>query len=161
MKWAVSLLLMSTSVMAAPKLPEPKLPEVLAGSLTNKARIRFSKVVEGQRVTVTITGGVAERVTPSLSPEPKRLPYNLDRNRELERQVKATKLGSQSRFISEQASDRTLEILAEGDNGFVVVGKWSMPLKTWKKRYSQLLELLEPLFDVQMELFQPQGGPEK
>jgi len=149
------------AVPAVAEPPAPKLKDVLAGSLTNRAKIRWSKVVDGNRVEVTVAGGVAERLNPNMSSESVRLKYDLDRNRELERQVRATKLGSPSRWASSVTSDRTLEILGEGPNDFVVVGRWSMPLKTWKKRNPELIALLEPMFDVQQDVFQPTKGPER
>jgi hypothetical protein len=156
---AFALILLSVPAAAQPVMP--KLKDVMAGSLTDRAKIRWSKVVEGNRVELTIGGGVAERLNPNMSSEAARLKYDLPRNRELERQVKATKLGSQSRFATSDATDRTLEILGEGPSGYVVLGRWSMPLKSWKKKNSGLVELLEPLFDVQQDVFQPTKGPER
>jgi hypothetical protein len=159
MKIVMALLLLAAPAMAQPVTP--KLKDVMAGSLTNRAKIRWSKVLGGNRVELTIGGGVAERLNPNMSSEAVRLKYDLVRNRELEQQVKATKLGSQSKWASSDATDRTMEILAEGPEGWFVVGRWSMPLKTWKKRNSGLVELLEPMFDVQQDVFQPTKGPER
>ena len=158
-KLVMAVMLLSFSVAAQPTAP--KLKDIMAGSLTNRAKIRWSKVVDTNRVEVTIGGGVAERLNPNMSSESARLKYDLPRNRELEQQVKVTKLGSPSRWVSSMPADRTLEILGEGPEGFVVVGKWSMPLKAWKKKNSELVGLLEPLFDVQQDVFQPTKGPER
>jgi hypothetical protein len=154
-------ILVSTVALAAPPFPVPTLSEVMHGSLTNKARIRWSKVVDGNRVLVTVSGGVAERLNPNMSPEPGRLPYNLDKNRDLEQKVRASRLSGQSKIASSLFTDRTLEILAEGPKDWVVVGRWSLPLKTWRKKYTALTDLLEPMFDVQAEVFQNMKSPEQ
>jgi hypothetical protein len=151
----------TATARTGPKIPIPKLHEVMAGSLTDRARIKWIRVIDGKQVEVTIGQGEAWRLNPNMSSERVRLKYDLNRNRELERQVKATKLGASSRSVSSVATDRTLQILVEGDSGDVVVGQWSMPLKAWKKKNPTLVELLDPQFDVQPELFQPVKGPER
>jgi hypothetical protein len=162
MKALALLLLLGAPAFAQPMVPEPTLKSVLAGSITNKAKIRWSKLVDGARVEVTIAAGVAERSNPNMGADLRRLPYDLDRNRELERQVKASKLGgSQGRRALEGEASRMLEILAEGNKGLVVVGQWSMTIKNWNKKYPALVALLEPLFNAQEELFQPTRGPER
>jgi len=156
-----SLLLLASAAWAAPPFPVPTLGETLRGSLTNRARLRWSKVVDGNRVQVTISGGIAERLNPNMSPEPGRLPYNLNKNRDLEQKLRAAHLGGQSKIASSLATDRTLEILAEGPKEWVVVGRWSLPLTTWQKKHAALTELLEPLFGVQAEVFQNMRTPEQ
>ena len=62
MKTLVALLLMSGTVFAqASRVPIPKLKDVLADDMVAKARIRWSKVVEGERVAATVNGGEAFR----------------------------------------------------------------------------------------------------
>ncbi len=162
MKSLVFAIALGGLALANPSFPMPKLAEVLRGSLTDKARIRWSKTVEGNRVQLTISGGVAERLNPNMSPEPGRLKYDLDKNRELERLIKAAHLGaSNARSPSSMDSDRTLEILAEGPTEWVVVGTWVMPGKSWKKKRPALFTMLDPLFDVQAEVFGNMKGPEK
>lgn len=149
-----TLLLLVATVQAAPPFPMPKLNDVMQGSLTDRAQIRWSKVVDGKRVWILITGGEATRLEPLLSDKPGHLKYDLTKNRELEKTLKASHLGSpNARRPSERPDDRTLEILAEGPQDFVVVGTWVMPLRAWKKKKPELTELLEPLFGVQAEVF--------
>jgi hypothetical protein len=151
---AIACVLAGSLALAAPPFPMPKLPDVMRGSLTDKARIRWSKVVEGNRVQITISGGVAERLNPNMAPEPAKLKYDLARNRALEQIVKAAHLGSpNARTPSSLSTDRTLEILAEGPKDWVVVGTWVMPAKSWKKKKPALFGELDPMFDVQAEVF--------
>jgi hypothetical protein len=158
---AVALLVLAASGWAQPRVPVPTLREVMAGSLTNRAKIRWVKVVDGKEVVVTIAGGIADRLNPNMSPEPVHLKFDLDRNRELERQVKATRLGSPGRRVSSVTTYRTLQILAEGPKDDVVVGQWSLPLTTWKKKNAQLVDTLEPLFDAQPDVFERMKGPDR
>jgi hypothetical protein len=159
--WLVVLSLLAGSAWAMPPIPVPKLDQVMRESLTDRARIRWSKVVDGNRVQVTISGGIAERMNPNMAPEPARLPYDLAKNRELERLVKAAHLGPRGRSASSLGTDRTLEILADGPKEWVVVGQWSMPLKSWQKKHPALAELLEPLFNKQPEIFQNMKSEER
>jgi hypothetical protein len=126
----------------------------LAGNLTDRGRIKWIRIIDGKQVEVTVGQGEAWRLNPNMSSQRVKLKYDLNRNRELERQVKASKLGGSTRSVSSVSTDRTLQILAEGDKDDVVVGQWSMSLKTWQKKHPALVELLEPMFDVQPDVFQ-------
>jgi hypothetical protein len=160
--FALLALLIGAPASAAPPFPMPKLDEVMRGSLTDRARIRYSRLENGVRVTVTVAAGRAERVNTNMSPQPAGLKYDLDKNRELERAIKAAHLGrSNARAPSSLPQDRTLEILAEGPTDFVVVGTWVWPQKVWKKKKGDLYDILEPMFDVQPEVFGTQKTPEK
>ncbi|MFI5290346.1 MAG: hypothetical protein ACHQ17_11885 [Polyangia bacterium] len=158
---ALALLTSAGVAQAMPPFPMPKLSGVLKGDMVAKARIRFSKMVEGKRVTLTIQGGEATRLNPNWSPQPARLPYDLDKNRTLAQAIKSAHLGAQVRYGSDDPDDRTLEILAEGPKDYVVVGTWVMPAKKWQKRHRALYELLEPLFSAQVDVFQTMGGQER
>jgi hypothetical protein len=161
MKTLVALLLMSGTVFAqASRVPVPKLKDVLADDMVAKARIRWSKVVEGERVDATVQGGEAFRMNKHAAPEPLKLTYDLTKNRELVKLIKAAKLGSPNR-VSSVATDRSLEILAEGPKDWVVVGAWSMPAKKWEKSFPELYEHLEHLMTMQTDLFQPMKTPER
>ena len=106
----------------------------LAGPLTDRGRIKWIRVIDGKQVEVTIGQGEAWRLNPNMSAQRAKLKYDLNRNRELEQQVKATKLGGSTRSVSSVPTDRTLQLLSEGDKDDVVVGQWSMSLKAWKKK---------------------------
>jgi hypothetical protein len=145
----------------APPFPVPKLADVMRGSLTDKARIRWSKSVDGRSVDITFSGGVAERIDTGIQPGPARLKYDLPKNRELEAAVKAAKLGAQAKETAVAPDERTLEILAEGPKDWMVVGRWTAKLKAWQKRAPAMVELMEPLFSVTPDLFQPTREPPK
>lgn len=157
----VLIALLGVAAQAMPPFPMPKLSGVLKGDMVAKARIRYSKMVEGKRVTITIQGGEASRLNPNWSPEPARLPYDLDKNRALVNEIKRAHLGAQNRYGSDDPDYRMLEILAEGPKDYVVVGTWVMPQKTWQKRHAALYQLLEPLFSAEVDVFQSMKGEER
>lgn len=150
----VLLVLAPTAGWSQPKLPPPTLKGVLSGELVGKARVRFSRWQDGERVEVSIGGGMAERKNPHWSPEPVRLRYDLNLNRLLEREIKRARLGSPTP-LSSRPEDRTLEILGRDNDGWVVVGSWSLPEARWKKQAGVLFRLLEPLFEAPAEPFVP------
>src|SRR5437870_10529896 len=98
MRWSLLLLAIAMALPGAavgqPKIPPPTLRGVLADSIVGKARVRWSKVVSGERVEVSIGVGAAERRNPHWSPDPVRLRYDLNQNRELEREIKRGRLGA-------------------------------------------------------------------
>jgi hypothetical protein len=148
-------------LFAAPAFPVPTLSSTMQASLTDKAKIRWSKSVEGRIVSLTIAGGEAERIDTGIQPGPARMKYDLKKNHELESAVRSVKLPAQSKREPVDPNDRTLEILAEGPKDWIVVGRWTMPLKTWSKKYSGVTELLEPMFSITPDLFQPTREPPK
>ncbi len=155
----LAVLLAAAGVAGAqPKFPPPTLQGVMSGDLVGRALIRWSKVVEGERVQISITAGFAERLNPRWAPQPARLNYDLDKNRALEKAVKRAGLGRTNRALS-GGEDRTLEVLGRGPSGWEVVGTWSMSRVKWQKKSRQLYEMLEPLFDVPSDTFVPVGGP--
>lgn len=165
MKTLIALLLMAifaggTVFAQASRVPIPKLKDVLADDMVAKARIRWSKVVEGERVAAMVNGGEAFRMNKHQAPEPLKLTYDLTKNRELVKMVKAAKLGAPNR-VSSVGTDRSIEILAEGPTDWLVVGAWSMPQKKWEKSFPELYEHLEKLLTMQSDLFQPMKSPEK
>jgi hypothetical protein len=83
-----------------------------------------------------------------------RLRYDLNQNQLVEREIKRARLGSPN-AASAGPEDRTLELLARGSEGWVVVGSWSLPAARWKKQHGALFRLLEPLFDAPAEPFVP------
>lgn len=137
---------------AQPRLPPPTLASVMSSNMVARARVRWSKVVDGQRVEVVIGASSAERRNPLWSQAPAQLPFGLSRNQELERLLKRAHLGAPT-AVSTDPKVRTLEILGLGSDGWVVVGAWSLPRDRWRKAQPALFNLLEPLFDVQGEPF--------
>ena len=148
-------------LFAAPPFPVPKLADVMRGSLTDKARIRWSKSVDGRNVTITFAGGECERLDTGIQPGPARLKYDLLKNRELEAAVRAAKLGAQSKETAVAPDERTLEIVAEGPKDWMVVGRWTAKLKVWQKKAPAMVAHVEPLFSVTPDLFQPTHEPPK
>jgi hypothetical protein len=153
--------LLIVTLFAAPPFPVPKLATVMQASLTDKARIRWSKSVEGRIVSITFSGGIAERIDTGIQPGPSRLKYDLTRNRELEGAVRAAHLSAQMRPMAAAEKERTLEIIAEGPKEWMVVGRWTMTVAAWKKKAPELVDHVEPLFAVVPDLFQPQREPPK
>jgi hypothetical protein len=119
-----------------------------------KGKIRWIKVDGGERVVVLIQGGIASRENPNWSPKPEKLAYDLDKNRTLERAIKAAHLGGSQRG-HEGANARTLEIDVLDQKGdWRPAGHWTMPVKTWQKgRFGAIFDLLDPLLSVKPELF--------
>ncbi len=143
---------------AQPRVPPATLSGVLSGDLVARARVRWSQIVNGQRVEVIIGVGSAERRNPNWSPAPVHIKYDLDRNRELSRALKRDRLGPSTSGTTDPEA-RTLELLGQGPMGWEVVGSWSLPRKTWLKRHAALFHLLEPLFQTPADVFAP--GPAK
>ena len=131
--------------------------------LVQKGKVRWSKLDGGERITVQIAGGVAARMNPNWSPKPEKLAYDLDRNRALERVLKAAHLGG-SRGGGEGPNARTLEVdVLDGKGDWHSAGKWTMSTKAWRKgRLGAVYDQLEPLISVKPELFEtlPQKDPE-
>jgi hypothetical protein len=137
--------------------------DLSAVDLVQRGKVRWSKLDGGERVTVQIAGGNAARMNPNWSPKPERLAYDLDRNRALERALKAAHLGGGAAG-GDGPNARTLEIEVLDRNGdWHSAGKWTMTVKSWRKgRLGPIYELLEPLLSVKPELFEtiPQKDPE-
>jgi hypothetical protein len=148
--------------LARPHFPTPTWRELVAGDLVAKARIRWVQVdKDGKRTYVEIQGGEAYRVNPGISVEPQPLKYDLERNRHLAQAIKAAGLPAPTKREPRE-SDRVLELLGEADAGWVVVGTWTMPLKTWQKgRLAALTDELEPLMKVQVDVFGKMRTEEK
>ncbi len=131
--------------------------------LVQKGKIRWSRRDGEARITVQIAAGLAARENPNWSPRPEKLAYDLERNRTLERAIRAAHLGGDARG-HESALTRTLELDVQGRDGeWRHAGTWTLPLKTWRKgRFAAVYELLEPLLTVKPELFEtiPQKEPE-
>ncbi len=159
-----ALILMAVCCGTAAAQPNVKLPtlkEALAGDIVAKVKVRWSKVVDGKRVQVNILGGEADRLEPWLSEKPGPLKYDLNKNRALEKALKAAKLPAPQKYLSEAMTDRSLELLADGPKEFEVIGRWSMPDKTWAKKYPALFELLEPMLKQQVDTFGTMPGAPK
>jgi hypothetical protein len=136
--------------------------EVVRTDLIAHAKIRWSKIDAGQRVSVEIEGGNAMRNNPNWSPQPQRLAYDLGKERELARVIKWANLPSPRKTPSERAGDRTLEILVEDQKGWHSAGFWSMSTKAWQKgRYGTIFDQLDPLLDVKPEEFDTRKGQER
>jgi len=144
---------------AQPAIKVPTLKEAIAGDVVAKVRIRWSKLVDGKRVLVTILGGEADRLDPWLSDKPGTLKYDLDKNRALEKALKGAHLPSPRARLSESPTDRSLELLVDGPKDWVVIGRWSMTDKAWTKKFPALFELLDPLFKQQVDTFGVLPGP--
>ena len=134
-----------------------------AFDLTQKGKIRWSRVDGEAKIVVQIQGGIALRENPNWSPKPEKLAYDLDKNRTLERTIKAAHLGGSQRG-HEGANARTLEIDVLDQKGdWRPAGHWTMSVKAWQKgRLGAIYDLLEPLLSVKPELFEtlPQKDPE-
>lgn len=143
--------------LGQPKLPPPTLQRVLAGSVVGSARVRWSKLAPGSgaRIEVSIGVGAAERQNPAWSPEPVRLRYDLNQNRDVERELKRAHLPATTTAPPPGPADRTLELLARGQEGWVVVGAWTFSEARWRKQHGALFRLLEPLFEAPAEPFVP------
>jgi hypothetical protein len=137
--------------------------DVLHTDLVAHAKIRWSKIDAGERVTVEIDAGRATRSNPNWSPKPAPLTYDLSRNRELERILKWAKLPRPRSEPSSKPRDRTLEIVVEdGKQTWRTAGYWSMSVKAWQKgRLGSIFDALEPLLDVKPELFDAQDKEER
>jgi hypothetical protein len=154
------VLLCAAPALAQPYIPKPTLSSTLAGDLL-KAKLRWSKVVDGKRVLVEVQGGEAYRVTPGWAMQPVRLTYDLKRNRKLELAFRAAKLGAPAKRQSPRSEDRTLELLAEWKGEWLVVGTWARGVKAWRTGAPKLFAELEPLLEVQGDPFQEMKGAEK
>lgn len=142
---------------AQPAIPKPTLKGVLGGDLIARAIVRWSKRVGGERVEVSVHGGGAQRLNPAWAPGPARLPYDMQKARALERELKRARLGAPTPAAT-GPEDRTLELLGRGPSGWEVVGSWTLSRRTWQKRSPALYRLLEPLFDVAPDVFAPEPG---
>jgi hypothetical protein len=134
--------------------------DVLKTDLIAHAKIRWSRLDAGERVTVEIEGGKAIRINPNWSPEPAPLAYDLKRERDLSRILKWAKLPAPRARPSENARDRTLEVMVEdAKQVWHSAGFWSMSVKAWQKgRFRSIFDALEPLLDVKPELFDSRKG---
>jgi hypothetical protein len=136
--------------------------EVLRTDLVSHAKIRWSRMDVGQRIVVEVDGGTAKRLNPNWSPKPQELAYDLKQERELERILKWARLPAPRRAPSEAESDRTLEILVEGKNGYHSAGFWSMSVKAWQKgRLGSIFDALEALMNAKAELFEHDKATER
>ena len=137
--------------------------DVLKTDLVAHAKIRWSKMDAGERVTVEIDAGKASRSNPNWSPRPASLAYDLKRERDLERVIKWAKLPAPRTTPSSNPRDRTLEILVEdAKQTWRSAGCWSMSVKAWQKgRVGSIFDALEPLLDVKPELFDAQDKEER
>lgn len=137
--------------------------DVLRTDLVAHAKIRWSRIDAGQRVTVEIEGGKAVRTNPNWSPEPARLAYDLGRQRELSRILKWARLPPPRARPSASPRDRTLEVLVEDDRqSWRSAGFWSMSVKAWQKgRLGSIFDALDPLLDVRPELFDSRKQEER
>jgi hypothetical protein len=146
--WIVPLLV----TVAWAKLPSAS--EVLKTDLIKKAKIRWVRVEKGAPLTIEIYAGEALRTNPDWQPGPVRVPYDLARNSNLERLLRAAHLGPPNRKPPKKG-ERTLELLVEGDKSWEVVGHWTRPARSWKKQLGEIYNALEPLCDVLADTFQP------
>jgi galactose mutarotase-like enzyme len=154
MKTAAVWVLVSSVALAAPLIKTPTWRELLAGDMVAKARVRWVQVNgAGQRTVVEIQGGEAYRTNPGLSNQAQPLKYDLARNRKLEKALKAANWPSPTTRTARE-SDRTLELLGEADQGWVIVGTWTAPLKNWQRgKWASICDELEPLMKVQADVF--------
>lgn len=136
--------------------------DVLKTDLVAHAKIRWSKMDAGERVTVEIDAGRAARTNPNWSPQPASLAYDLKRERELERILKWAKLPPPRSVPSSKPDDRTLEVVVEdAKQKWRSAGYWSMSVKAWQKgRLGSIFDALEPLLDAKPELFDTQDKQE-
>jgi hypothetical protein len=129
--------------------------------LVAKGKVQWSKPDGDAQVTVEISGGVATRSNPKWSKQPMQLAFDLDKNRELEREIKRTHPRGPSRPAA-RADERTLEVLVEGDQGWHRALACTLPLKAWRKLHGgALYAMLEPLLEVKPEQFETIKGPER
>ena len=132
--------------------------EVLRTELIAHAKIRWSKMDAGERITVEIDGGEAKRTNPNWSPDPQKLAYDLAKERDLERILKWAHLPPPRKTPSPRPGDRTLEVVVEDARGWHSAGYWSMSVKAWQKgRYGSIFDALDPMLDVRPELYDLQG----
>jgi hypothetical protein len=128
--------------------------EVLHADLIVHSKIRWSKVDAGERVTVEIAGGEAKRVNPNWSPDPQPLAYDIAKERELSRSLKAARLPAPAAHPSTEPEDRTLEVIVEDAKGWHSAGTWSLSVRAWQKgRLGSVFDALEPLLSAQPELY--------
>jgi hypothetical protein len=146
--------LFSGSGFAAPKIKAPTWRELLNMDLVAKARIRWNVIEkDGKHTYVEVSGGEATRLNPGWSADPARLKYDLARNRALADAVKGARLGPPT-ARTPRPGDRVLELWAEGDTAWEMVGSWSGPLSWWQKGpRAQIAEMFEPLLKVQADVF--------
>jgi hypothetical protein len=141
-------------LLSMPAWARPPSPtEVLHGELLKRAKIRWVRQ-EGSRITIEINAGEAYRTNPDWNPQPVKLPYDLQKNANLEKALRSANLGPPTK-TTPRRGDRTLELLLEGDKTWEVVGQWTRPARSWKKKFPAIYEQLEPLCDVQSDVFQP------
>ncbi|HZS40621.1 MAG TPA: hypothetical protein VFF06_27500 [Polyangia bacterium] len=154
MKTVAALVLLSAAAMVAPHVKTPTWRELLAMDLVSKARVRWVQVAaDGQRTVVEIQGGEAYRTNPGISNQAQPLKYDLSRNRKLEKALKGANWSAPNKRDPREG-DRTLELLAEADAGWVVVGSWTAPLKNWQRgKWAPIADELEPLMKVQADVF--------
>ena len=128
--------------------------EVLHTDIIVHAKIRWSKFDGGERVFVEIAGGEAKRVNPGWSPDPQPIAYDIARERDLSRSLKAARLPAAAEHASDAPDDRTLEVIVEDAKGWHSAGVWSLSVKAWQKgRLGSIYDALEPLLKVQPDLF--------
>ena len=151
---AAALVLISSVALAAPHIKTPTWRELLAGDMVARTRVRWVQVdAAGKRTVVEIQGGEAYRINPGISNQAQPLKYDLVRNRKLEQALKAANWPAPTKRAARE-SDRTLELLGEGDTGWVLVGTWTAPLKSWQKgKWAAIFDELEPLMKVQADVF--------
>jgi hypothetical protein len=147
----ISLLL---SALAWARPPSPT--EILQGDQLKRAKIRWIRYEKGAPVTVEIFAGEAFRMNPDWSPQPVKLPYDLKRNTELEKALRAAHLGPPTKKPgpAKKKGERTLQLVVEGDKTWDVAAEWTRPAKSWKK-LPGIYDQLEPLCDVLADIFQP------
>ena len=133
--------------------------EVLHTDIIVHAKIRWSKFDGGERVFVEIAGGEAKRVNPGWSPDPQPIAYDIARERDLSRSLKAARLPAASAHASDAPDDRTLEVIVEDAKGWHSAGVWSLSVKAWQKgRLGSIYDALEPLLKVQPDLYGTSGN---
>ena len=125
----------------------PSATELLKSDDLRRAKIRWIRQEAGAPVTVEISAGEAFRTNPDWNPQPVKLPYDLKRNADLEKALRAAKLGPTTRKPARRG-ERTLELLVEGDKSWQVVGHWTRSVRSWKKQLPALYGQLEPLCDA-------------
>jgi hypothetical protein len=149
--WRVAALVL-VSTLAWAKLPSAG--EVLKGDQLKKAKIRWVRQEVGAPVTIEIYAGEAFRTNPDWNAQPVKVPYDLKKNSDLEKLLRAAHLGSTTQKTP-QKGERSLELWLEGDKSWEVVGRWTRPAKSWRKQLPAIWDHLEPLCDVLAEIFQP------
>lgn len=154
MRWEAALTLISTVALAQPHIKTPTWRELLTMDMVAKARVRWVQVAgDGARTVVEIQGGSAYRINPGISNQAQPLKYDLARNRKLEKALKAAKWAAPTTRAARE-TDRVLELVAEGDAGWVVVASWTAPLKNWQRgQWAAIADELEPLMKVQVDVF--------